>query len=396
MIVLIAGKEKYRNKMINYLRQLFKPKYQTLNRLEIKADSILSNLKFLQTQQPQANLIPVLKSNAYGHGLKEICSILNKATIKMVALDSFPEAQIAYRYFRGKILLIGEMPIAAYRHLNWARTEICVYNSITLRALAALGIKARVHLFVNSGMNREGIKDLPSFWSEHQDCWPQLSVVGLCSHLADAEGDGQLNAKQAERFFENLDFLHQQGIYPEAVHLGNSAGVFSLQDKRLTAFRPGLAIYGYNPFSEDSPHHQLAQSLRPALKIISTIVSIQSLEAGEGVSYNASYHADRPIKIAVIPFGYYEGLDRRLSNLANFQLIKDDKKIKVNLAGRVCMNLSCLNIGEGEGVEIGEEVVLVSPERQDFNSLENLARLQGSIPYELLVKFQANIRRIIV
>jgi len=382
--------------MINYLRQLLKPKYQTLNRIEITAASILHNLEFLQTLQTQAALIPVLKSNAYGHGLKEICTILNKSSVKMVALDSFPEVQIAYRYFKGKILLIGEMPIAAYRHLNWSRTEICVYNSETLKSLASLGRKIRVHLFINSGMNREGIKDLPSFWTAHRDYWPKLSLVGLCSHLAEAEGDGHLNEKQSLRFFENLEFLHQQGVYPEFVHLGNSAGIFSLQDKRLTAFRPGLAVYGCNPFAKSSVYYQMADNLRPALSVISTIVSLQSLESGEAVSYNASYQVSKYTKIAVIPFGYYEGLDRRLSNLANFQLIHDDSIVKVKLAGRVCMNLSCLDIGELGNVKIGDEVILVSPKRQDFNSLESLAELQGSIPYELLVKFQANIRRIIV
>ncbi|MDD3285434.1 MAG: alanine racemase [Patescibacteria group bacterium] len=382
--------------MINYLRQLLKPKYPTLNRLEIDSEAILHNLNFLQTQQPQAAMIPVLKSNAYGHGLKEICSILNKSAVKTVAIDSFPEAQIVYRYFRGKVLLIGEMPPAAYRHLNWSRTEVCVYNGETLKAIATLGIKARIHLFVNSGMNREGIKNLPVFWKEYNDCFSQVEIVGLCSHLLEAEGNGDSNRLQEAKFFQDLEFLHQESCYPALVHLGNSAGVFALSDKRLSAFRPGLAIYGYNPFSPESPHYQRAQNLRPALRLITTIVSIQSLSGGETVSYNASYRAARDTKIAVIPFGYYEGLDRRLSNLASFQLLCGDKKISVKLAGRVCMNLSCLDVGGGEEASVGAEVVLVSPHRQDFNSLENLARLQGSIPYELLVKFQANIRKIIV
>lgn len=381
--------------MINYLRQFLKPKYPTLNRIEIEAAAILENINFLQERQPQAELIPVLKSNAYGHGLKEVCSILNRSKVKMLAIDSFPEAQIAYRYFRGRILLIGEMPIAAYSHLNWSRTDVCVYNSATLHFLASLGMGVRVHLFVNSGMNREGIKDLPLFWQENKDDLAKVHIAGLCSHLADAEGDGSFNSDQSKKFFESLDFLRRQGINPPMVHLGNSAGVFSLQDERLTAFRPGLAIYGYNPFGKDSPYCKEAQNLRPALRLISTIVSVQDLESGEAVSYNAGYRVDKNTKIAVIPFGYYEGLDRRLSGLAGFQLIKGDKNIRVNLAGKVCMNLSCLDLN-GEEAAIGDEVLLVSANRQDFNSLENLASLQSTIPYELLVKFQANIRRIIV
>jgi len=123
--------------MLNYLRQLLKPKYPTLNQIEIKAGAIFNNLKLLQSLQPQAQVIPVLKSNAYGHGLKEICQILNKAKVQMIALDSFPELQIAYRYFKGKVLLIGEMPAEAYAYIRWSRTEICVYNSDTIRTLAS-------------------------------------------------------------------------------------------------------------------------------------------------------------------------------------------------------------------------------------------------------------------
>ncbi len=398
MIALIAitAKSLLNSMLISYLRRWRKPNYQTLNRLEIEAAAILDNFRLLQAQQPEAQIIPVLKSNAYGHGLKELCQILNRAAVEMVAVDSFPEAQLAYRYFRGKVLLIGEMPISVYRYLHWPRTEICVYNEVTLKALASMKIKANIHLFVNSGMNREGIKDLAAFWQDNLDYWPHLNIVGLCSHLAEAEGDGKLNQQQAEVFFKDLDFLHEQGVFPKHVHLGNSAGIFTLKDKRLNAYRPGLALYGYNPFPETSPYFSKAQSLRPALSLISTIVSIQNINPGEIVSYNATYQAPVATQIAVIPFGYYEGLDRRLSSLAEFQIIKGKNKIKAKLAGRVCMNLSCLDAGREEELSPGLEVCLISSRPEDFNSLENLARLQGTIPYELLVKLQANIRRNIV
>lgn len=382
--------------MIAYLRQLLKPKYPTLNRLEISAEAIKNNLEFLQAQQPQAKMIPVVKSNAYGHGLKEVCTILNRLGVEMVALDSFPEAQIAYRYFKGRVLLLGEMQIPTYRHLDWSRTEICVYNEDTLVALAALGARAKVHLFINTGMNREGIRDLASFWNKYSEPLSKVDINGLCSHLADGEGDGAFNAKQLKAFFDSYDYLRSQGISPQWVHLGNSAGVFALNDQRLNAFRPGLALYGYNPFSSKSIHYEEAKQLQPALRLLSTVVAVQKIQPGEAVSYNATYRAQHDTNIAVIPFGYYEGLDRRLSNLADFYLIKDKEKIPLKLAGKVCMNLSCLDAGGEASVAPGDTVVLISADKGDSNSLENLAKLQGTIPYEILVKFQANIRRNIV
>jgi len=381
--------------MINYLRQIIKPKYPTLNRIEIDSEAILDNLKLLQAQQPQAEIIPVLKSNAYGHGLREMCIILNQAKIKMIALDSFPELQIAYRYFKGKILLIGEMPMAAYSYIKWSRTEICVYNSSTLKHLASYRNKARVHLFINTGMNREGIKDLPSFWNAHLQYWPKVQINGICSHLLDAENESKYNQEQKQVFFKSLDFLRSKDIKPRYVHLSNSAGVFSVQDERLTACRPGLAVYGYNPFSPDSKYFASAMNLKPALSLISTIVSLQELQVGESVSYNATYQAKKNIKIAVVPLGYYEGLDRRLSNQAVFYIKHKNKNIEARLAGRVCMNLTCLQVSREDDVKIGDEVVIFSNKQGDSNSLESLAKLQGSIVYELLVKIQANIRRII-
>ncbi|MGE5425969.1 MAG: alanine racemase [Bacillota bacterium] len=383
-------------KMINLIRQALKPKYPTLNRIEVSSEALKSNLSYLQSFQPGAEIIPVLKSNAYGHGLKEVCRILRHSSVKMVAVDSFPEAQTACRYFNGKVLVLGEMPLAAYRHLNWKRTEICIYNSATLAALAATGKKAKIHLFVNTGMNREGIKDLPSFWKANTAVLGKMEISGLCSHLADAEGDGSLNSRQLSRFFQDLDFLHQQGVNPHYVHLGNSAGIFSIHDPRLTAFRPGLAIYGYNPFSPGNPYYEAGSRLRPALRLLSTIVSVQELMPGEIVSYNGAYEADKATKVVVIPFGYYEGLDRRLSNLADFQLYKGTQVFSLKLAGKVCMNLCCLDAGREAPVAVGDEVVLISDRRSDFNSLENLSTLQGSIPYEALVKLQANIRRRII
>ncbi|MCF7860258.1 alanine racemase [Patescibacteria group bacterium] len=381
--------------MLNYLRQLIKPKYPTLNQIEIKAEAIFNNLKLLESLQPQAQVIPVLKSNAYGHGLKEICEILNKTKVQMIALDSFPELQVAYRYFKGKILLIGEMPAEAYAYINWSRTEICVYNSATLKTLVAYKKQAHIHLFINTGMNREGIKDLPSFWQENLDYLSHLKITGLCSHLLDAEGDGSANAKQAHLFFQALDFLKSKNCQPQYVHLANSAGVFTLKDERLSAVRPGLAVYGYNPFTPESPYFKEAEKLQVALRLLSTVVSLQDLQAGEAVSYNATYRTEREEQIAVIPFGYYEGLDRRLSNKASFQLLHEGKKIEVKLRGRVCMNLTCLGLEREETASIGDRVVLVSNNKDDVNSLQNLASIQGSIVYELLVKFQANIRKII-
>jgi alanine racemase len=377
--------------MRDFLKRILKPKYEALNRIEIIGGNLIANYNYLKSQQPQAVIFPVLKSNAYGHGLKEVCRILNTTDAPLVAVDSYPEAQIVYRYFKGKVLLLGEMPLGAYKYCKLARTEFVVYNEATLKHLARYGKKAKVHLFINSGMNREGIKDLNSFIVKNKNYLIKVEVTGLCSHLASAEENSLLNKEQEDKFIAALDILHAAGFFPRWIHLGNSAAIFKLNNKLLTAYRAGLAFYGYGSSVDAKKEKQL----KPALNIFSHLIAIQELETGEAVSYNETYRASQPTKIGVIPFGYFEGLDRRLSNQAQFSVQGYQGIFSAKIAGRICMNLTCLEISNNKA-EIGAEVQIVSANSQDYNSIANLAVLSQTIPYEFLVKLQTNIRREIV
>jgi alanine racemase len=378
--------------MINILRKILKPKYDTLNEIEISKEKIISNFNYLKSLQPDAEIFPVLKSNAYGHGLKEVCHILNKTSASMIVVDSFPEAQIAYHNFKGRVLILGEMPIDVYKYALLNRTEFVIYNSDTLKYLSRYGKRARVHLFVNSGMNREGIKDLAVFIEENRRYLDRVDVNGLCSHLASADDQGSsLNKEQENRFMTDLEILKNAGFAPRFIHLGNSAAIFSLNNKSLTAYRPGLALYGYTPIDNASNNKT---ELKAALQVFSHIVSTQELKKGESVSYNESYKADKDLLIAVIPFGYFEGLDRRLSNQAKFLIEDESGDFFAPIAGKVCMNLTCLEINKP--VKVGDVVKIVSDNNDDPNSVTNISKIIGTIPYEFLVKLQANIRRKIV
>lgn len=377
--------------MVSFLKQLLKPKYSTLNLVKIRAKSIINNFNYLQSLQPTAAIFPVLKSNAYGHGLKEICLILNKTEAPMVAVDSFPEAQIAQRYFKGKVLIIGEMPNKAYSYCKLKRSEFVIYNQETLRYISRFGKKAKVHLFVNTGMNREGIKDLPGFIKNNKKYLDRVEITGLCSHMASAPIKSDLNRAQEKSFNQALDILRATGFFPRWIHLGNSAALFNLDNKVLTAFRPGLALYGYSPLEREEEK----EFLQPALSLYSQVVSIQNIKAGESVSYNEEYRVVQPTTIALIPFGYFEGLPRSLSNKAKFLFKHRKDTFWAPIAGMVCMNLTCCDVGDNE-IRLGDQVQIISPRREDSNSLENLVTQTDLISYEFLVKIQGNIRREIV
>jgi len=375
---------------INFIRNLIKPKYETLNRIEIDAAKIISNYNYLKSLQKEAKIFPVLKANAYGFGLKEMCQILNETSATMVAVDSYPEAQIAYRYFKGKVLILNEMPNRAYHYTKLKRTEYVVYNETTLRYLARFKKKAKIHLFINSGMNREGIKDIAKFISDNRRYLDKVEVTGFCSHLAAADSRSILNSSQEDFFMESLALLRSAGYFPRWIHLGNSAAQFWSDNRLLSAFRPGLALYGYSPFLD---YEDAAEPLKPGLEIYSKIVSLQDVNANENVSYNETFKTRQSGQIAVIPFGYYEGLDRRLSNQAEF-LVDGNCLFWARVVGRVCMNLTCLDVS-GYNVQIGDEVQVVSSNPEALNSVENLASLMDTSVYEFLAKINPGIRRII-
>lgn len=144
--------------MRKWIRSLFTPKVQSLNWAELKHDALVHNYIYLQSLVPDDLLIPVLKSNAYGHGLREVCQILRMLQPQMVAVDSYPEYQIVRDQLESDILIIGEMDHSVYRHLDSKRAVLAIYRIDTLKHLIKLGKAWKIHLFLNTGMNREGIQ----------------------------------------------------------------------------------------------------------------------------------------------------------------------------------------------------------------------------------------------
>jgi alanine racemase len=380
--------------MLDSIRQLIKPKYRPLNRIEIFKKNILDNYKYLKSQSGKAEIWPVLKANAYGHGLKEMCRILNKSKAKMVVVDSFPEAQIAYKKFHGQVLILSEMPLRAYSYCNLKRTEFCVYNNSTLQYLSKLNKNIKIHLFVNTGMNREGIGDLDIFLNENKDYLSQVEIVGFCSHFSAADESLETIKKQEQEFWRKLDTLKKNNIFPTKVHLGNSAAIFFCHDQRLTAFRAGLALYGYNPLNLNHPNYQKAENLKPALRLSSTVACLQNIKKGDSVSYNGRYQANEDARVAIIPFGYFEGLSANWENI-RFYIENKNKNYYADTIGRICMNICCLDCHHNP-ISVGDSVELISPDKNKENSLANLAIKTRTMSYEILAKLQSGINKKIV
>ena len=188
-----------------------------------------------------------------------------------------------------------------------------------------------------------------------------------------------------------LAIIRSFGFSPKWIHIANSAGLLKIDDPVFTAVRSGIAFYGYNHLEHNDPHFAKLNSLSPALRVLSTVISLQQLQSGDIVSYGGTHLAQSPERIATLPFGYYEGLTRSLSNRRSVKC----KDTFLPQVGNICMNLSSY-VCEEQQVQLGDRVEVIGIDIAAPNSIDKFSKLSGTIPYEVLVNLDAKIRRKVV
>ncbi|HMT27504.1 MAG TPA: alanine racemase C-terminal domain-containing protein, partial [Candidatus Absconditabacterales bacterium] len=187
-------------------------------------------------------------------------------------------------------------------------------------------------------------------------------------------------------YYEILD----RGWQPRMKHISASAGIAKLEDSFFDTARTGIALYGYNPLTSEDPFFEKLKLLKPALEVFSTVVAVQKIKDGEGVSYGKRWKAQSDGLVATIPFGYYEGLSRHYSG----KLFFGWENIHLQQVGTICMNLCSVDAGDVD-IAVGDEIKIVSSDLNAINSLSRLSYAQDTIVYETLVKFNEKIRRLI-
>lgn len=239
---------------------------------------------------------------------------------------------------------------------------------------------AEIHIKVDTGMHRLGvpIEDLETFVKKLKKLI-NIRIIGLFSHLANPQNyDGMLNQKQLKQFKEAVAILEKHNIYPRWKHLAASGGLMRSKEMQLSTIsnlaRIGLALYGIDPIK--SNFH-----LKPILKLTTQIVQIKTLKAGDRVGYLGTFTARRKQIIGILPIGYNDGIDRRLSN---FGEVKIGEKY-CRIIGKVSMNITTIDLSPIKKPYVGQKVIVYSSNVNDRNSIENVARICKTIPYEILI-----------
>ncbi len=377
--------------MWSFLKQ---KSYHHLNKVVISQEALRANHQALQAFHANAQVCPVLKSNAYGHGLKEVAPVFDSMKCPFLVVDSLFEAYELYKLqVKTPILIMG------YTHptnftLKRLPFEIALFDFELAATLNQYQPGCHVHIFVDTGMSREGIlvDELPTFLTQLKKL-NNINVVGLCSHFADADNprSQQFTDLQVNTYKKALTILTEYGFSPMWKHISASAGSYKLHDKTFNMIRAGLAHYGITPL-EENDRYKNEISLQPALEFSSTLAQIKGVPKGSFIGYNRTYTAKKDIVLGLLPAGYYEGVDRRLSNKG---FVKIREKF-FPIVGRISMNMTIIDITELDGPEVGESAIIYSSQESDKNSLKNAAILVRTTPYELPVHIAESVKRIVI
>jgi alanine racemase len=369
--------------------------YKTQNWIEISRSKLIQNVNILGDLSQY--IMPIIKSNAYSHGIKEIVTILSETNLSMYVVDSYHEAVEAVKHTSKPILILGYIEFDRIDGLNTEQFSFAVDNIATIDILQKLSKNIKIHLEINTGMNRCGFDpdDLDDVIAILQSC-PNIIVEGIFSHLADSDNAVDDYTEQQTKIFDScVETFLKSKIIPKYIHLGQTAGSAKNLSKYANASRPGIGIYGFNPLEKTDTNFIKLQNLQPVLSVKSKFVKIFSIKVGESVGYNCTFVAKVNTTVGLIPFGYYEGLPRSLSNIGCVSILVNGRKKFLPIIGRVCMNFVMVDL-LGFDVKVAKSVEIISNQNSDPNSVIHVAKLAGTIPWEILTNFKGNIHRQIV
>ena len=356
-------------------------------RAVVDLDALAGNLAELRRLCPAASIFAVIKADAYGHGAVPVAVRLGTEGADGLCV-ALPEEGIELRDagVRLPVLVLGGVyGMGAADTLAFGLTPV-VHDLEGVARLheAAGGSKVHVHLKVDTGMSRLGVPDhgLARFlWRARR--YPAVVFDGVMTHLASAEDDDAATEEQLRRFRQALRVARSAGVEPRVVHVANSAALLRFSGARLDLVRPGLALYGV------SPVEGLGGGLRPVMRVQTEVVQVHELEAGDRVSYGGTFVASRPTRLAVLPVGYADGLSQRLANVG--EVLVGGRRARI--VGRVCMDMTMVDVTDVGGVSVGDQVVLLGEQGGQEITARELASIVGTVPHDILTAVSRRVPR---
>lgn len=364
-------------------------------RIEINAQALRNNYRLIRDLVTPAKVMASVKANGYGHGMVAVSRILEDEGVDGLAVAYIEEA-----------LVLREAgistPILVFGGLMKEQLDDYITNNVDVTApsiskleqiesaAARLGRRARVHLKIDTGLERLGVHYYSAqglFDSALRSKW--CEIVGVYSHFADAHKDNiSLTKEQLERFEGALEYYTKRAKAPFLKHIANTGATLSLPESHLDMVRPGIGLFGV------LPHPSVADvlPLEPVLSLKSQVVFFKVVRQGAGVSYGHTWRAPHDTRVVTVPIGYGDGYVRAFSNRAQVLI----RGVRAPIVGAVCMDQLMVDISPDGSAYNGDEVVLIGQQGGERITIEELAHLSGVSPYEILVLLNQRVPREVV
>ncbi|MFA6098436.1 MAG: alanine racemase [Patescibacteria group bacterium] len=371
--------------------------------IEISKTALTHNIKeFFRYLPKETQLMAVVKSNAYGHGLVQCAKIFGAASVKWLGTVNLEEAlSLRNNKIKSKILVLsffnpGLLPLAVKKDISLA---IYGYQAAKRISLIAQRLKktARLHIKIDTGTTRLGL--MPSETVKTVTAISQLKniqIEGIFSHFSDAENpDQSITNKQIIIFKKVIKEIEEQGIVIHYKHLACSAAALLNPQSFFNLVRIGISAYGLSSIENSAKFTRNIKKrikLIPALSWYTRIIQIKRIPRGTKIGYSGTFSANKRMKIAVIPVGYWDGYDRRLSNCG--EVLINNKKCKIR--GRICMNLSMVDVTSLKNVKAGDKVILIGQSGKLSVTADDLAKKINTINYEIVTRINPLMPRQII
>lgn len=365
---------------------------------EIDLSNLEHNYLALRGMLPRGcRFLGVVKANAYGHGAIPVAKKLVDLGAEYLAVACLDEAvELRQAGIAAPILILGPtLPNFADELLKYDLTQ-SVQDMELAQALSCAAVKSdknmKIHIKVDTGMSRLGflcnedtvddsVREIVKACS-----LPGLDAEGIFTHFANADGDEEYTMRQFTRFMDTLDKLAELGVEFQIRHCAASAAVLNYPCTHLDMVRPGIAQYGHYP--DPSCEGLDGPGLIPLMTVKTRVVAVRDLKKGTSISYGCTHTLTRNSRVAVLPIGYADGLDRLLSNRGEV-LIHGNR---VPILGRVCMDLCMVDVTDIPEIQVGDEVTVFGPELP----LEEKADVVGTIQYEMLCGISRRVPRVYI
>ena len=386
--------------------------------VEIRTQFFEENYRFLTgLAAPHAELLAIVKANAYGHSLELCAPAAVRAGARWLGVTSVEEGMAARALCPdAQILVIGGVfpgqgaalvghKLTAVAWEPWQLEEI----ERAAKAAGALPQSISVHVEIDTGMSRQGVDPaalLPMLTRFHAGS--PLKLGGIMTHLfASDEADGAVTEAQLTRLDKVMEQVSAAGLWAEWLNVGASAALMGGQAEAIGSLaarhgmramlRPGLVLYGLAPefdpaFDGEEPAALAAAlaGLKPVLSWKTRVTGVRSVPAGTQVGYNGTFVATEPMRLALLAVGYADGLDRKLGN--RFSLLVRGQRAP--LVGRISMDQAVIDVTEIDGVEPGDEVVILGTQGGETITAFDHAAVSETIPWEVFTRIGARVRRV--